>query len=848
MKGLLSALLVVAILVTALTSQSPGQVQSSASAAKAQAVLKKLCAKCHGDNGSKKGGMSYILDRDQLVQRGQVVPGDPDKSPLWQRIAKGEMPPEKQPRPSRDDLAMLRQWIEDHAPSMVTMSANRKAVTPAAVTATILADLQVLTPTKRKFARYFTLAHQLNAGRGEREIDTASLALGKLLNSLSWHPRLALPVSLGDSIYRIDLRHFKWASSTWERLVREYPYKTALTSPDSKQIAQWTGTELPAIRADWFVATASRPPLYHDLLQLPSTDRGLERLLQVEVLQNLQDESALRAGFNDSGVSKNNRIIERHDAVYGAYWRSYDFSDNKARQSVFEHPLGPTSGETSFKHAGGEMIFHLPNGLHGYLIVDGQGRRLDKAPVEIVSDPQRPDQRVETGLSCMSCHARGILPRADQVRLHVLKNRWAFDPAVLDSALALYPPTETMQKLVDEDNARYGSAITKLGLALDVDDPVNVVTRRFEASLDEGLAAAEIGVDVDRFRRMLTENADLAKALGALGVKGGTVLRDVFENAFPALSGLAVKTPGTAITPRLASLYAANNQGSTHCLALSADGKLAAAGRDQNSLTIFNPDNGSVLVSLDSHRQEVTALAFSPQAAWLASGSADLTIRTWDLETGTLKQKLLGHADRVRCLAYSPDAWYLVSGGDDRSLRLWDHLGSKEVRCFLGHEGPVLAVAWAPNGQWFVSAGQDGTLRRWNVATGQEVFVANGHVGAVRAVAVAADGKTILSGGADRTVRLWEAATGKQCQQWTGHANSILAVALAGTKAIAMSSQYRQVDALVRVWELSSGKEEGRWAEDSTATVSAAALAPGGRFAITGGASSALRRWQGPID
>jgi mono/diheme cytochrome c family protein len=845
MKALLSALLLATVFPLALAPRVPAQLESNSSTVQVQAILKKHCAQCHGDGGTRKGGMNYILDRELLVERGQVTPGDLDKSPLWQRIAKGEMPPEKQPRPSSDDLAVLKRWILEQAPAMPIATGNQQSISASAVIGSILGDLESLPPKQRKFTRYFTVSHLLNAGKAEKEIATTKLALGKLLNSLSWHPRLAVPVPIGPGVYRADLRHYKWNASSWERLVREYPYRSG-PDAEQKKIALWTETDLPAIRADWFIATASRPPLYHDLLQLPSTDRALERLLQVEVMQNLQDECAVRAGFNDSGVSKNNRIIERHDAVYGAYWRSYDFSDNKARQSIFEHPLGPTSGTTSFKQAGGEMIFHLPNGLHGYLIVDGQGRRLDKAPVEIVSDPQRPDQRVETGLSCMSCHARGVLPRADQVRGHALKNKQAFDASVFNTVLALYPPKEALQKLIDEDNVRYGHAVDKLGLALDIEDPVNVVARRFEAPLDVNLASAESGVDIDTFRRMLMENADLAKSLGTLAVQGGTVLRDVFDDAFPALNGLVAKAHGAVLPARPASVYSAQDPGNTHCLATSSNGELAAAGQDRHSLIVFEADNGSIRMSLDGHRQEVTALAFSPQASWLASGSADRTIRTWDLTTGKVKQELLGHTDRVRCLAFSPDAWYLVSGSDDRSLRLWGHLDGKEVHSFMGHEGPVLAAAWAPDGKWFVSAGQDGTLRRWDVVSGQEVFTAKGHVGAAVAVAVSPDCKAILSGGTDRTVRLWDAATGKQCRQWTDHVNSIIAVAFTETSAIGMSSQYRQSDALVRVWDLSSGKEERRWAEDSTVTISTAVLAPGGHFAITGGASSTLKRWQGP--
>ena len=74
------------------------------------------------------------------------------------------------------------------------------------------------------------------------------------------------------------------------------------------------------------------------------------------------------------------------------------------------------------------------------MLVDGQGRRIDKGPTAIVSDPQRPDRAVENGLSCMSCHARGMIDKADQVRDHVEKNAAAFARRDVETILALYPP------------------------------------------------------------------------------------------------------------------------------------------------------------------------------------------------------------------------------------------------------------------------------------------------------------------------------------------------------------------------------------------------------------------------
>src|SRR5438445_13664959 len=80
-------------------------------AVKAQAILKANCSRCHGQEGPAKGKFDYVLDRDKLVARKKVVPGNPAASELYERIRKGEMPPKGQPiRPDPSELALLTQW------------------------------------------------------------------------------------------------------------------------------------------------------------------------------------------------------------------------------------------------------------------------------------------------------------------------------------------------------------------------------------------------------------------------------------------------------------------------------------------------------------------------------------------------------------------------------------------------------------------------------------------------------------------------------------------------------------------------------------------------------------------
>src|SRR4030095_11213360 len=129
-------------------------------------------------------------------------------------------------------------------------------------------------------------------------------------------------VDASRTLFRIDLRDYLWTEALWRRALADYPY--ALILPASDRIARLSG-EIPAyVRGDWFVAAASTPPLYHELLGLPLSVAELERRLGVDTARHLAEEkNVIRAGVRSSGVSQNNRALERHASPFGAYWRSF---------------------------------------------------------------------------------------------------------------------------------------------------------------------------------------------------------------------------------------------------------------------------------------------------------------------------------------------------------------------------------------------------------------------------------------------------------------------------------------------------------------------------------------------
>ena len=546
-------------------------VDASAEARAAYEVFATHCARCHQEGrltpGREVAGrLGFILELDWLsdsrfVKRGKNL----DESRIYNILGKGGIPPmpkdgETQGYPSDQEIERVGSWILSLA------TEQRVFVSLAEQHRLARNDLNDLNDTDlQQQTRYLSLRIPHN----DSEVSAAKLkrfrtgAL-KLLNALSWDaiPFRSRPVRGDDQQILIPVRlpELDWTADTWELLEQHYPHGFTSTSDVAlRQLREMTGASVPIIRADWFAAHASVSPLYYEILELPDTLDALTSMprIDIDMRRNIRNYEVIRAGFQVSGVSKNNRLIERHSLARGGFfWTSYDFAGNEDKQSIFEFPLGPPSTfreneEFEFQHDGGESIFTLPNGFHAYYLNAADGARIDVGPNNIVVDKHFtvPTGEVVNAISCMNCHSRGIILSEDEVRKNALESpRFLLQQQRIS---ALYPGAEQVIETLKSDEMNFLRALEKAGLdpteVAGAQEPIRDLFTYYEDDL-VGFArvANELGVTEEKLSDQL--GAGGRRLFGFLErVKRTPSARDAWNALYPiAMRSLTVYEPMVA--------------------------------------------------------------------------------------------------------------------------------------------------------------------------------------------------------------------------------------------------------------------------------------------------------------
>ena len=563
-------------------------------AMQAQAVLAKHCLRCHGN---AETDYFDVRDTASMKRKGDgndkpyITPGKLEESLLWEYIKEksSSMPKSGEERKTFGDEQRnaIKAWILAGAPDF-PKDKPREPISLQKMLQAIWNHAADAKAGDLPYLRYFTLTHlhNNNSHVTAEDLRLTRAAVAKTINSLSWAQQIVLPEEVPGTegtILVVNINKLGWTREIWNDIGKAYPYGLGYANHDDEKLKDLDDKirklfnnrqELIHVRADWFVASATRPPLYHNILfdsyiealrkrpddskqpanpkQMTAVD--LETHLGINAIKNLlaKTPEVVRAGFPTSGVSQlQNRLIERHPLRgVGAYWKSYDFKPNTWEANLQQFPLGPRFDanpypKLAFKHDGGEIIFNLPNGLQAYLLLDGKDNRIDEGPIDVVSDPDMTSGTpvIVNGLSCMACHKNGMRSApADQVRT----GKGVFGEA-RERVRALYPEKKTIDAALDRDSKLFQNSLEQaIGPFLRFDEaskkkpltelaePVGAVAKKYYAvkqDLDATTIACELFVDPKGLvAKAGTSDVLRELGLGNLANEGGKIKRGAWES------------------------------------------------------------------------------------------------------------------------------------------------------------------------------------------------------------------------------------------------------------------------------------------------------------------------------
>lgn len=371
-------------------------------------------------------------------------------------------------------------------------------------------------------------------------------AANKAVNSVSVERQVEVLEEVEPGIFRVDLEAFG-LEGKWPLIENASKLQLESFTIQGQILKALLQKRLPWLPVGEFVDAALRTgPVYDALVENPATFQGLVQKKGVDFARDLSAAGgfdALAAGISGSILTSGtaNRLIVRHDSDDGFFWTTFDTGKQDERAEILvQNPLLVQSGgRANFKFTAGEVIYSLPNGMMGFALfaavqVNGQSilnAAQNEAPVDVVHDftvgnPLSPV--IVKGISCMRCHANGIIHVTDEIRAG---SRLSDADALIVGEL--FKPQSELDGLIVEDNSVYGEALEKLGLA-DGPDPITATSDVHLAEYDLAKTSRTLLLRPEELTDCLNLSDEGREQAGQL-LSGGKVTFDTLVQVLPQL-------------------------------------------------------------------------------------------------------------------------------------------------------------------------------------------------------------------------------------------------------------------------------------------------------------------------
>ncbi|HEX8735970.1 MAG TPA: serine/threonine-protein kinase [Pyrinomonadaceae bacterium] len=217
------------------------------------------------------------------------------------------------------------------------------------------------------------------------------------------------------------------------------------------------------------------------------------------------------------------------------------------------------------------------------------------------------------------------------------------------------------------------------------------------------------------------------------------------------------------------STYVSGNpisESGARLVTISPDGKMFACVTADNTIKLWNAEDGTYLQTFKEHKGTINSIAFSPDGKRLASGSADKTVKLWDVDKPDSISTFNDSDSEVMSVAFHPEGGRLAVGNYKGEILILNIGNSGIHEQTLRTPEAARSVAYS-SGQQIAGGSADGSISLWQKDALYHYKLLIGFKSYINMVAFSPDGKKIAGVGSDSTnrtggstIKIWNVADG----------------------------------------------------------------------------------------